>query len=199
MPAPRKTSPRKTPRSHTPQATAAALQDAARYREFFENANDALALFTLEGKIALVNRAAEHLLGYTRTELLGQHYRKVVTAASAKEAAERSRKALAKEPLTSTFAAELVRKDGSVVRVEARDRLVWDAAGTLVGFQGIYRDITERTRAEQSLRESEAKYRTIFAVSPDFIYLIDATGHILRAISCSISLPVSIPKRCTKR
>lgn len=180
MPAPRKSSPR-TPRSRTPQAIEAALQDAARYREFFENANDALALFTPEGKIALVNRAAEHLLGYTRTELLGQHYRKVVTEAAAKEAVERSRKALAKEPLKSTFETELVRKDGSVVRVEARDRLVWDGAGKLLGFQGIYRDITERTRAEQSLRESEAKYRTIFAVSPDFIYLTDATGHILDA------------------
>ena len=47
-----------------------ALDDAARYREFFENANDALALFTPAGTIALVNRAAEHLLGYTRAELL---------------------------------------------------------------------------------------------------------------------------------
>ncbi len=87
MPAPRKTSPR-PPRSRTPQATKAALHDAARYQEFFENANDALALFTTDGTIALINRAAEHLLGYPRAELLGQHYRTVVTAASAKEAAE---------------------------------------------------------------------------------------------------------------
>jgi PAS domain S-box-containing protein len=187
MPAPRKPSPR-TPRSRTPQATEAALQDAARYREFFENANDALALFTPEEKIALVNRAAEHLLGYTRRELLGQHYRKVVTAAAAKEAVERSRKALAKEPLKSTFTTELVRKDGSVVRVKARDRLVWDTAGKLLGFQGIYRDITERTCAEQSLRESETKYRTIFAVSPDLIYLTDRMGKILDP-TCSTALP----------
>ena len=67
------------------------------------------------------------------------------------------------------------------MRVEARDRLVWDAAGKVLGFQGIYRDMTERRRAEQSLRESEAKYRTIFAVSPDFMYLTDLTGHILDA------------------
>ena len=157
------------------------LQDAARYREFFENANDALALFTPEGKIALVNRAAEHLLGYTREELLHQHYRKVVSDKTAAEAAERSRKALAKEPLLSTFAAELVRKDGTTVTVEARDRLLWDAAGQLLGFQGIYRDMTDRRRAEQHLRESEAKYRTIFAVSPDLMYLTDLSGRILDA------------------
>ena len=63
----------------TPQATTTPLQDEARYREFFENANDALALFNPDGTIALVNRAAEHLLGYTRAELINQHYRKVVT------------------------------------------------------------------------------------------------------------------------
>lgn len=176
------TQPRTRPqRPRLASATSATLQDEARYREFFENANDALALFTPEGKIALVNRAAEHLLGYPRAELLDQHYRKVVTAATAAQAAERSRKALAKEPLSSTFAAELVRKDGSVVLVEARDRLVWDAAGTLIGFQGIYRDMTERQSAEQSLRESEAKYRTIFAVSPDLMYLTDLAGKILDA------------------
>ena len=101
----------------TPQAPTPPLQDEARYREFFENANDALALFNPDGTIALVNRAAEHLLGYTRAELVTQHYRKVVTKATAALAAERSRKALAKEPLASTFEAELVRKDGSVVLV----------------------------------------------------------------------------------
>ena len=165
----------------TPQATTTPLQDEARYREFFENANDALALFNPDGTIALVNRAAEHLLGYTRAELVNQHYRKVVTKATAALAAERTRKALAKESLASTFEAELVRKDGSVVLVEARDRLLWDATGTVLGFQGIYRDMTDRRRAEQRLRDSEAKYRTIFAVSPDLMYFTDLTGHLLDA------------------
>ena len=110
-----------------------------------------------------------------------QHYRKVVTKATAVLAAERTRKALAKESLASTFEAELVRKDGSVVRVEARDRLLWDATGTVLGFQGIYRDMTDRRRAEQRLRDSEAKYRTIFAVSPDLMYFTDLTGHLLDA------------------
>jgi len=80
--------PRKRPptahrtQSRTTAGTGAPPQDAAPYREFFENANDALALFNPDGTIALVNRAAERLLGYTRAELLGQHYRKVVTKAT---------------------------------------------------------------------------------------------------------------------
>jgi len=164
-----------------PKGTGTLVADAARYREFFENATDALALFHPDGTIAMVNRAAGQLLGYPRAELLHQHYRLVVTPATAAHAAERTRKALAKEPLPSTFEAELVRKDGRVVLVEARDRLLRDATGTVLGFQGIYRDITDRRAAEQRLRDSEAKYRTIFAVSPDLMYLTDLTGHLLDA------------------
>ena len=177
--------PRKRParsrRPHTAVTTRTLLDDEARYREFFENANDALALFNPDGTIALVNRAAERLLGYAREELLGHHYRKVVTKATAALGAERSRKARAHAPLTSTFEAELVRKDGSVVVVEARDRLLRDATGAVLGFQGIYRDITERRQAEQRVRDSEARYRTIFAASPDLMYLTDLTGHLLDA------------------
>ncbi len=110
-PTTRRPRPRRTP------VTGTLLQEEARYREFFENATDALALFHPDGTIALVNRAAERLLGYSRAELLGQHYRTVVTQATAAHAAERTRKALAKEPLPSTFEVELVRKDRSVVVV----------------------------------------------------------------------------------
>src|SRR5262245_11554156 len=51
------------------------------YRDIFENANDAIALFSLDGIITTVNRGAERLLGWSREELIGQHIRKVATSA----------------------------------------------------------------------------------------------------------------------
>ncbi len=53
-----------------------------RYRNLFENANDAIVTFTLEGTVTSVNRGLEAMLGWSREELLGQHYRKFVTPAS---------------------------------------------------------------------------------------------------------------------
>ena len=169
-------------RSTATPSLPAVLQDSeARYREFFENANDMLAIFSLDGTIVLVNRAVERLLGWTPQELVGQHYRTVTTPASAARAAERTQRFLAGEKQPALFEAELLGKDGRVVPVEARTRIIRDETGTPVGFQGIYRDISERKVMEAAQQKSEARYRTIFAVSPDFMYVTDATGQLLDA------------------
>ena len=64
-----------------------------RYRSLFENANDAIMTFTLEGIVTSVNRGLEAMLGWSREELIGQHYRKFVTPASVAVGEERTRRA----------------------------------------------------------------------------------------------------------
>jgi PAS domain S-box-containing protein len=127
----------------------------ARYRSLFETANDAIATFTLDGVITAVNRGAERLLGWARAELIGQHVRRVATPGSVALAEDRARQWRAGEKLRSMFEAELIRKDGSVVPVEARTRHMRAPDGTVVGYQGIYRDVTERKRTEQELRQAK--------------------------------------------
>jgi PAS domain S-box-containing protein len=56
-----------------------------------------------------------------------------------------------------------------------------DAQQTVIGIVVSARDITELKRVEEALRRSEAKYRAIFAASPDFIFLTDVTGRFLEA------------------
>jgi|GEM_PF-2267899 len=77
-----------------------------------------------------------------------------------------------------TLELELYRKDGSTVWVEASAKALRNAAGELVAALGVARDISERRKAEQTLRESEEKFRTlvektnelIFAMSPEGVY-----------------------------
>src|SRR5262245_55868916 len=166
----------------TQAAVAAWLESEARYRDIFENANDAIATFTLDGTITSVNRGAERLLGWTREELLGQHYRTVVTPATDAFVEERERRVLAGEKLpSSTFEADLVHKEGYLVPVEARTRVIRDGAGNPIGYQGIYRDSTERHRLQAALQQSEARYRLIFENCPDLIYVTDTAGQLLDA------------------
>jgi PAS domain S-box-containing protein len=140
-----------------------------RYRSLFETANDAIATFTLDGVITAVNRGAEGLLGWARAELIGQHVRRVATPASVAQAEERARRWRAGEKLPSTFEAELIRKDGSVVPVEARTRHMRAPDGTVVGYQGIYRDITARKRAEQELRRAKEAAEAADRVKSEFL------------------------------
>src|SRR5882672_12888894 len=100
------------------------------YRTLVENANDAIAVVRLDGVITYANRGAERLLGWAVTDLVGQHVRKVATPASIALAEARTRQYLAgQRPDTATFEAELVRKDGSLVPVEVRTRVMRDAQG----------------------------------------------------------------------
>src|SRR5262245_30035962 len=144
------------------RSTSAPGEDETLYHDFFENANDACAVFTPEGVILAVNRGAERLLGWSRDELRGQHVRKVATPATVALAEERGRRFLAGDkPPSSLFEAELIRKDGTTVRVEARTRAVRDATGAVIRYQGIYRDLTERLQMQEELRTSRERYQLL--------------------------------------
>ena len=54
-------------------------------------------------------------------------------------------------------------------------------AGQITGILGVNVDMTERKRMEEALRASEEKYRTVFSVSPEIVYLTDTNGNILDA------------------
>jgi|GEM_PF-2594418 len=121
-----------------------------RYRSLFENANDAIATFTLDNVITSVNRGAERLLGWSRDELIGQPAGKVASASTTVLIEERTRRFLAGDkPASSTFEAELIHKDGRLIPAEARTRAVRDREGRPIGFQGIYRDISAKKALER--------------------------------------------------
>jgi PAS domain S-box-containing protein len=161
------------------QAEHTAQDDEHFYRDLVENANDAIAVLSPEGVITWVNRGAERLLGWTHAELVGQHYRMVATPAAAMLVEERNRRfASGDKPASSIFAAELVHKNGALIPVEARTRVIRDRKGLVRGFQGIYRDLTERKQAEQALRAREAYYRALLEHASDMIVILNADGTV---------------------
>ena len=73
----------------------------------------------------------------------------------------------------------LKKRDGTPIWASCTARVAWDSDGKVKWIDGIIEDITQRRRAEESLRENEAKFRSLFDLSPQAIVLVDfETGKI---------------------
>ncbi|MBI3795653.1 MAG: PAS domain S-box protein [Deltaproteobacteria bacterium] len=120
-----------------------------RYRTLFENANDGIACLTAEGIITSVNRGLETMLGWSRTEMIGQSYQRFHTPPSLRTEEERIRRVRAGEKVSSIAEIELVHKDGTVIPVEAHTRFMRNPDGKAIGVLAILRDITKRRAVDQ--------------------------------------------------
>jgi PAS domain S-box-containing protein len=70
-------------------------------------------------------------------------------------------------------------KGGSIIYCEWYNSALWNPSGELVSILSLALDVTERTRAEQALKQSEARYRTLIETSPDAISVTDLDGKLL--------------------
>jgi len=138
------------------------------------------AIFMLEptGHVASWNRGAQQIKGYTPEEIVGRHfscfYPPEAVAAGGPAAALRA----AAE--TGRFEEEnwRVRKDGSRFWADVVIAPMRDDRGTLLGFAKVTRDLTERQRAEEALRASEDRFRTLAVTANDAIISADSHGDI---------------------
>jgi PAS domain S-box-containing protein len=72
-----------------------------------------------------------------------------------------------------------IHRDGSVVWIEERSTLVHDDRGVPIAIEGVARDVSERMRAEQLLRERDERYRSILQASIDGFFVLDQDGRFV--------------------
>jgi PAS domain S-box-containing protein len=100
-----------------------------------------------------VSPSIERILGYTPDEILSMKPRDLLTPASYERQQKRLQKALeGRKIFSDNLELEVIHKDGSIVPVELRARLLYDNEGEPVEILGMLRDISERRRVEASLR-----------------------------------------------
>jgi len=144
-----------------------------KYRSFFENSLDAILLTSPDGKIFSANPAACKTFGYSEEELIKLGRSGVVDMTDPQLPvllAERALKGKVQGELT------FVRKDGTHFLADISSAIFKDNKG-LERTSMIIRDITDRKKAEQKVRESERRFRAIIDQAPLSIALLDMEGH----------------------
>ena len=136
---------------------------------FFALALDLLCIADTDGYFRRLNSAWEKLLGYTRAELMAKRFFDFIHPDDI-ESTQAAVAGLSAQREANGFINRYRCKDGTYRWLE------WQSApyGNLI--YATARDITERKRAEEALRESENRYRLINDASPDFIYSFDREG-----------------------
>jgi PAS domain S-box-containing protein len=125
-----------------------------RFRRLFEHAYDGMVCFSRDGICTQVNKEFAKILGRKPQEMIGQRLTAFFTPASAAFHDERQRQYRAGERLAPTYELEAIHKDGYTIPLEGRTRPVPVVSGLPREVLGIYRDITERRRVQEALRES---------------------------------------------
>ncbi len=148
-------------------------QSEERYRTILEEMDDGYFEVDLAGNYTFVNDSMCCIRGYPREELMGMNYRGLTP----KEDVAHVYKAYNRvyrtgEPLRG-FSRETIRKDGSRALLEISASLLRNPTGKVVGFRGIGNDVTERKRAEEKLKESEARYRNLVETALEGVCITD--------------------------
>jgi len=157
------------------RAEAALADEAIRRRILIEHSGDGIVVLDRNGKVYEANRRYAEMLGYTREEVQQLHVWDWDFQWTREQLLEMIRLV---DETGDHFETRHRRKDGSLLDVEISTNGAVCSGQKLVFC--VCRDISDRKRAEKALKESEERYRDLFNLISDAVYVIDKeTGRIV--------------------
>jgi len=156
--------------SERKRAEEALRQSEIKYSALVENSKDGIIMIS-EGVLTFVNKASIELVGYSPEEMIGTNFLNFVAADYKALVLKRYKDRIEGKAVPSIYEIELFKKDGKTVRVELNAiRIDFENKPANLVF---IRDITRRKESEESVRESESKFRALFDLSPQAIALTE--------------------------
>ena len=156
-------------------AELALRQSQERFRRVFSSNMIGMGFWNVSGGIIEANDALLNLIGYTREELLSAKINwQEITPPKYQLLDKEGIKECLEKGICTPFEKEYIRKDGSLVPILIGGALLENSQESGVFF---VLDLSERKKAEQALRESETRFRTMADNSPAFIWMAGTDGH----------------------
>ena len=157
-----------------------------RFRAIFDQTYEFIGLMTPEGILMEVNRAALDFAGLEESDVVGRPFWETAWWTHSPELQQRLRDAVTRSASGQFVRFEAYHQDpnGEVHDLDFSLKPVKDRQGNVILLIPEGRDITERKRAEEALRESERRYKTVVDHARDVIYTI-AMDTTITSLSCA--------------
>jgi PAS domain S-box-containing protein len=154
------------------------LSDERRYQYLISGINDyAIYMLDPSGHVSSWNAGANRFKGYLAHEILGQHFSRFYTPEDQETGVPK--RALETALTEGKYESEgwRVRKDGTRFWAHVVIDPIYNEDGVLLGYAKVTRDVTERKKAEDALRESEQRFRLLVQGVTDYaIYMLSPEG-----------------------
>ncbi len=161
------------------QAEVALVQAEERYRSIFENAVQGIFQSDAQGHYLSANFALAKMYGYDSPDTLMNELTDISQHLYVEpERREEFTRLMARHDRVSKFESPVRCTDGTVIWISEEARTVRDECGELMYYEGTVEDITVRKQAENALRYSEEKYRSLALATSQIVWSTPADGMV---------------------
>ncbi len=157
-----------------------------RYRLLIESQGEGLGVVDPDENFTFVNPAAEAIFGVEPGKLLGRNLKEFMTPEYFEQILQESGKRSNKE--RSTYEVDVLSQDGEHKNLLITATPQTNAEGEYIGTFGVFRDITDRKQAEERLRQSEMKYRSLIETMPDGVYRSTPEGKFVEVNQAMVEI-----------
>jgi PAS domain S-box-containing protein len=148
-------------------------QTSSRLAAIVESSDDAIIGKSLDGTVTSWNRGAQKIYGYSTEEIVGKPISVLTPPDRYDEILDVLEKVRRGERIDN-YETVCLKKDGDRINVSITVSPMTDSVGNVVGASTIARDITERKRAEEAIKQSELLYHTVIEQATENILLVEA-------------------------
>ncbi|MBW2348914.1 MAG: PAS domain S-box protein [Deltaproteobacteria bacterium] len=158
--------------------TACSRLSGERYQAFVENIGEGVYEVDIHGNFLYFNNSLCRIFGYSREEIQFQSFAKFMDEGYAERTFKTFNRIYRTGRGFSDLLWKIIDKEGKERYIELSAGLITNREGERIGFRGIVREVTEKVAAQEALRRSEKRYRTLLDFVPYPIVVFSLDGRV---------------------